>query len=102
MWNMTEALLLIDIQNIYFTPGKYLLDKPEIGAQNAALLLDTFRKDNKPIIHVEHDCKVNENYDYLNAIHDSGKPWPNEVIVHKSCPRSCGNGALVAGVRKLN
>lgn len=99
---MTEALLLIDIQNIYFTPGKYLLDKPEIAAQNAALLLDKFRKDNKPIIHVKHDFKVNENYDYLNAIHDSVKPLPNEFIVHKNFPNSFLNTTLLSEIKKLN
>ena len=35
-----EALLLIDIQNIYFTPGPLLLHKPKEAAKNASRLLE--------------------------------------------------------------
>lgn len=42
-----EALLLIDIQNIYFTPGPLLLHKPKEAAKNAAKLLEKFRAEKK-------------------------------------------------------
>lgn len=42
-----EALLLIDIQDVYFTPGPYLLHKPIEAAKKASVLLDKFRTDGK-------------------------------------------------------
>ena len=45
-----EALLLIDIQDIYFTPGPLLLHKPREAAKNAAKLLKKFRAENKTVI----------------------------------------------------
>ena len=50
-----EALLLIDIQDIYFTPGPLLLHKPKEAAKNAAKLLKKFRAENKTVIHIQHD-----------------------------------------------
>ena len=37
-----EALLLIDIQDIYFTPGPMLLHNPRCAAKNAVQILEKF------------------------------------------------------------
>ena len=44
-----EALLLIDIQNIYFTPGQLLLHKPKEAANNASRVLEKFRMEKKTV-----------------------------------------------------
>lgn len=56
---MTQiALLLIDIQNDYFesTSGKWPLVGMETASKNAKRLLDRFRNEHKPIIHVRHEA----------------------------------------------
>ena len=77
-----EALLLIDIQDIYFTPGPMLLHKPRCAAKNAARVLEKFRAEGKAVIHVQHNFKV------LAGIHSLVKPIEGEKIVHKEYPSS--------------
>ena len=77
-----EALILIDIQNIYFTPGPMQLHKPKCAAEKAAQLLDKFRKEGKTVIHVQHNFKM------LSGIHSLVKPLEGERIVHKDYPNS--------------
>ena len=52
-----EALLLIDIQDLYFISGPYLLYKPEEAALKAKAVLDHFREVGKKVIHVKHNFK---------------------------------------------
>ena len=56
-----EALLLIDIQDIYFTPGPLLLHKPKAAAENASRLLKKFRAENKTVIHIQHNFNHTED-----------------------------------------
>lgn len=86
---MNKALVLIDIQNIYFTEGPYKLYKPEECADNILQVLEYFRKNNLPIIHVKHNFKVpGEKKEYLNSIYESVSPKENEEIVEKNYPNS--------------
>lgn len=75
-----EALLLIDIQEIYFVPGPYLLHKPQVAADNAKILLDRFREEEKTIIHIKHDFKS------CSKIHKTVKPLSNEKVIIKQYP----------------
>ena len=77
-----EALLLIDIQNIYFTPGPLLLHKPKEAAKNAAVLLEMFRKKCKPVIHIQHNFKA------FSGIHSLVKPIDGEKVIQKEKPSS--------------
>ena len=77
-----EALLLIDIQDIYFTPGPMLLHNPRCAAKNAARLLEKFRAEGKAVIHVQHNFKV------LSGIHRLVKTIEGEKIIHKEYPSS--------------
>ncbi|MBR1773238.1 MAG: cysteine hydrolase [Eubacterium sp.] len=77
-----EALLLIDIQDIYFTPGPMLLHKPRCAAKNAARVLEKFRTEDKTVIHVQHNFKV------LAGINSLVKPLESEKIIHKEYPSS--------------
>ena len=77
-----EALLLIDIQDIYFTPGPMLLHNPKCAAKNAAKILERFRLEGKTVIHVQHNFKI------LSGIHSLVKPVKGEKIIHKEYPSS--------------
>jgi nicotinamidase-related amidase len=72
-----KALLIIDIQDFYFPGGKSALVEPEKAAANAALLLNNFRKEKLPVIHVRH------NFEPGGKINDIVKPLPTEKIVSK-------------------
>ncbi len=77
-----EALLLIDIQNVYFVPGALRLHRPHQAAKKAAILLETFRREGKPVIHVKHHFKMFSN------IHKLVQPANNEKIIEKEYPSS--------------
>lgn len=77
-----EALLLIDIQTIYFTPGPMLLHEPSEAAEKAAMLLTKFRAQGKNIIHVQH------NFKELSEIYSLVEPLENEKVIHKDYPSS--------------
>jgi nicotinamidase-related amidase len=88
---MSLALVLIDIQNIYFTEGTYKLSNPEKAAENAAKLLHFFRKKKLPIIHIKHlfDSKgYQEPVDYLREFHQSVTPMQGETVIDKHYPSS--------------
>lgn len=77
-----EALLLIDIQDVYFMPGPYLLHESEKATKKASILLNKFRDEGKLIIHVKHNFKM------FSGIHKLVKPLPNEKIICKEHPSS--------------
>jgi nicotinamidase-related amidase len=49
------ALIIVDLQNDYFQGGKWELEGTEAAANNAALLINKFRKKSWPIVHVRHE-----------------------------------------------
>jgi nicotinamidase-related amidase len=72
-----KALLIIDIQDFYFPGGKSPLVEPEKAAANAALLLDNFRKQKLPVIHVRHNSEPG------GKINDIVKPLEKEKVISK-------------------
>jgi len=72
-----SALLLIDIQDFYFPGGRSALVEPEKAAQNAAILLDHFRKENLPVIHVRHNAEQG------GMIRNIVKPLLGEMVFSK-------------------
>lgn len=85
------ALIIIDIQNIYFTKGPYLLDQPEKALKQAKKVLDEFRIKKLPVIHVKHEFHLkdyDESNEYLNRIHEILTPTKDEKIVTKKCPNA--------------
>ncbi|QGY42977.1 isochorismatase family protein [Maribellus comscasis] len=50
----STALIIIDIQDFYFPGGASELVEPEKAADQAAVLLDHFRKKNGLVVHVKH------------------------------------------------
>ncbi|RQN09185.1 cysteine hydrolase [Clostridium butyricum] len=85
---MREVLILIDIQNMYFCEGDYKLYEPERAGKKAAEVLKKFRMENKPVIHVKHNFKVDsmENGEYLLDFNECVKPKKKEIIVSKNYP----------------
>ena len=51
---MTTALLIVDLQNDYFTGGAMPLVGTEEAAVQAARLLERFREEGRPVVHVRH------------------------------------------------
>lgn len=51
---MNKALIIIDIQNDYFENGAMRLYQSEEAVEKAELILEYFRKNNLPIIHIQH------------------------------------------------
>jgi len=51
---MARALLIVDIQNDYFSGGANPLHEPEAAADAARRVLESFRAAGEPVIHVQH------------------------------------------------
>jgi nicotinamidase-related amidase len=90
-----KALLIIDIQDFYFPGGRSALVDPEKAAANASLLLDNFRKENLPVIHVRHNSEPG------GKINDIVKPLPSEKIISKNAV-NCFVGTDLPDYLKIN
>ncbi len=87
------ALLLIDIQNDYFSDGLSELVNPMDAANNAAKLLMQFRATHQPVIHVQHiSTRANATFFFKDtpgvAIHERVHPIQGEPVVIKHFPNS--------------
>jgi len=88
-----QLLLLVDIQNDYFTGEKMELYHMEAASKNAALLLSLFRNRNWPLVHVQHIAlKASASFFVPGSIgveiHASVLPLKDECIVQKNFPNS--------------
>lgn len=86
--NMKTALILIDIQNDYFENGKMELSEPEIASQNAGKILQKFRTEKSPVIHIQHKSTRPDASFFIPGtngvnIHKSVKPKEGEKIITK-------------------
>lgn len=52
--NNTTALVIIDIQNDYFPGGTMELSVPNEAVEKAGKVLSFFRKNEMPVIHIQH------------------------------------------------
>ena len=75
--SQNKALLIIDIQDFYFSGGDVPLDNPKAAALNAGLLLEQFRKSGDLVIHVRH------NYEPGGEIHQYVSPSSQEIVISK-------------------
>jgi nicotinamidase-related amidase len=75
--NPEVALIIVDIQNFYFSGGVSELVEPIPAAKNARLILDLFRTRGFPIVHVKHDFSPG------GEIHDMVRPFENEKVITK-------------------
>ena len=90
---MNRALLLIDIQNDYFPGGAMeLIGSPAAGAQ-ARTLLQAFRRNALPVIHIQHLSTRPGAAFFLPhtkgvEIHSSVAPSQDEIVIQKNFPNS--------------
>jgi len=90
---MSEALLLVDIQNDYFKNGAMELVNMEDAAENAAVLLDLFRKKSLPVYTIRHIALKKGASFFLpgtegSEIHHSVRPSGNDPVIIKHFPNS--------------
>ncbi len=90
---MKRALLLVDIQNDYFTGGAMQLVGMEAAAGKAGTLLQMFRERSEPVFHVRHLSKRAGATFFLPdtpgaEIHPAVEPLPAEPVVTKYFPNS--------------
>lgn len=72
------ALILIDIQNFYYTGGASELHNPEEAGLNAQKILYYFRETNQLVVHVRH------NFEPGGEIHTDVAPIEGEKIISKN------------------
>jgi len=90
---MKTALLLIDIQNDYFSGGKMKLEGPVEAAQKANELLQCFRDHSMPTVHIQHislgpDATFFISGDRGTDINDITAHYEGEPLVQKHYPNS--------------
>jgi len=87
------ALLIIDVQNDYFPGGKMTLEKAEQAVQNIRKVLNHFRENHLPVIHIRH-ISTNDGATFFLPDTDGVKinnwvlPQENEKIITKHFPNS--------------
>jgi nicotinamidase-related amidase len=102
---MKKALLIIDIQNDYFEHGTMTLSGAVAASDNAKRLLETFRNDKQPVIHVQHTATRPTATFFLPdtkgaKIHDSVKPLDSEKVITKHFPNSFRDTDLLEYLNK--
>lgn len=83
-----RALILIDIQNDYFGPGKWPLHGIDAAAHNAARVLAAARQAGDKVVHVRHEFQSDDAPFFTPAsegarIHPSVQPHADEAVVLK-------------------
>ncbi|HFG9509790.1 TPA: cysteine hydrolase family protein [Clostridioides difficile] len=104
---MSIVLILIDIQNDYFKNGKCELFQSEETAENAKKILLFFRKNNLPVIHIQHISTDKTASFFLPNTHGSEInkivfPLDNEEIIIKHTPDSFFETDLQSILEKKN
>ena len=90
---MARGLLLIDIQNDYFSGGAMELVGMEQAADNARKLLDGFRQRGEPIFHVQHIATRPESGFFQPdttgvEINERVQPLDQESLTQKNFPNA--------------
>jgi len=104
---MIEGLLLVDLQNDYFTGGKMELVDMEKASANAKRLLKAFREQDLPIIHIQHISNRPGAGFFLPEtdgaeINKMVTPQAGEMVVTKSFPNSFRETELLEVLKKLD
>ncbi len=89
----STALLLIDIQNFYFSGGRLPLESPEKASLNARKILESFREKGMLIVHIRHNAKSGAE------IHKNVAPIKGEKIISKDHANSFKDTDLLEYLR---
>jgi nicotinamidase-related amidase len=93
------ALVIIDIQNDYFPGGTMELEGAEAAGAKARAMLEKFRREKLPIVHVRH-LSVRPGATFFLPgtkgadIHQSVLPRDGETVIEKNFPNSFRATAL--------
>jgi nicotinamidase-related amidase len=90
---MKDCLILVDLQKDYFPGGNMELAGTEKAAANAQLLLEKFREEKSPIVHIQHISTRPGAAFFLPGtqgaeIHEMVAPKEGEIVVVKNYPNS--------------
>jgi nicotinamidase-related amidase len=96
LFGQERALVIIDIQEFYFPGGDAELVNPGQAAENAGKLLEYFRENEEPVVHVRH------NYEPGGNIHVSVAPKKGEKIISKDYANSFRETDLLEFLRDNN
>ena len=104
---MGKCLVIVDLQNDYFPGGNMELFEIEKAADNAKLLLSSFRKENLPVFHVQHIAARPGATFFIPDTHgvkinDMVAPEKNEPVIAKIFPNSFRETSLLAELQKIN
>jgi nicotinamidase-related amidase len=104
---MNTALILIDIQNDYFENGTMTLVGSDEASLNARQILNQFRADGRPIIHIRHIANRPGATFFLPGtkganIRENVKPKENEEIIIKHFPNSFRETGLLEYLKSLH
>lgn len=105
--NNKTALVIIDIQNDYFPGGTMELVSADDTAAKAASVLSYFRKEEMPVIHVQH-LALQEGATFFlpntegAEIHKSVTPLKTEKIITKNFPNSFRDTELLDYLKENN
>ena len=103
---MTQALLLIDIQNDYFPGGAMELVGSPAAGREAGRLLQKFRQMSLPVIHVQH-VSTRKGAGFFVAdtkgveFHESVSPLPVEPVFQKNYPNSFRETSLLEHLQEI-
>jgi nicotinamidase-related amidase len=97
---MTDALVLVDIQRDYFPGGAHPLVGPEAAADAAGRVLAAWRAAGRPVIHVQHvasepDATFMRPGTAGMTIHPAVAPRDGEAVVTKHKPNGFLNTTLL-------
>ena len=104
---MSRGLLIIDIQRDYFPGGAYPLVGPEAAAQSAQRLLERFRADGRPVVHLQHVWDAPEATFMRPGtegveIHPLVAPADGEPVIRKANPNGFLDTDLEQRVAELD
>lgn len=104
---MKKALLIIDIQNDYFENGNMQLVNSEEASENAKMILEKFRSDKLPVIHIQHVAARADATFFVKGtqgveIHENVKPQIGEKIIQKGFPNSFRETDLLKYLQEEN
>ena len=104
---MNKALVIIDIQNDYFENGTMPLVESKEASLCARQILDKFRVDSLPIVHIQHiatrpAATFFQTQTKGSEIHENVKPKGNEKVIIKHYPNSFRETELLEYLKSKN
>ena len=101
------ALLIIDVQNDYFPGGKMILEGSEKAGKNVQHILEYFRRNKLPVVHIKH-ISANEGATFFlpetsgAEIHPLVSPVGDEKVIVKHFPNSFRETELLKYLQSMN